>query len=95
MHGGVVSSFINLRRQSWIFGYCRKSRYAHSSNCETRLTVPVERDQRSGTIQQMPCSTDTALVHINETLGGKMPLARADIAAFVQEAKLDLDLWFE
>ncbi|KAL4940559.1 hypothetical protein BDV06DRAFT_224002 [Aspergillus oleicola] len=34
-------------------------------------------------------------VHINETLGGKVPLARADIAASVQEAKLDLDLWFE
>ncbi|BCS23706.1 uncharacterized protein APUU_40150A [Aspergillus puulaauensis] len=34
-------------------------------------------------------------VHINETLGAKIPLARADIAAFVQEAKLDLDLWFE
>ncbi|KAL5334129.1 hypothetical protein BJX70DRAFT_402912 [Aspergillus crustosus] len=34
-------------------------------------------------------------VHINETLGSKVPLARADIAAFVQEAKLDLDLWFD
>ncbi|KAL4910494.1 hypothetical protein BDW74DRAFT_171959 [Aspergillus multicolor] len=34
-------------------------------------------------------------VHINETLGGKAPLARADIAAFVQDAKLDLDLWFD
>ncbi|KAL4860861.1 hypothetical protein BDV12DRAFT_204612 [Aspergillus spectabilis] len=34
-------------------------------------------------------------VHINETLGAKVPLARADIAAFVQEAKLDLDLWFD
>lgn len=40
-------------------------------------------------------ATDAALVHINETLGAKIPLARADIAAFVQEAKLDLDLWFE
>ncbi|KAL4953564.1 C6 zinc finger domain protein [Aspergillus filifer] len=34
-------------------------------------------------------------VHINETLGGKVPLARADIASSVQDAKLDLDLWFE
>ncbi|KAL2787880.1 C6 zinc finger domain protein [Aspergillus keveii] len=34
-------------------------------------------------------------VHINETLGTKAPLARADVAAFVQEAKLDLDLWFD
>ncbi|RDW57883.1 putative C6 transcription factor [Aspergillus mulundensis] len=34
-------------------------------------------------------------VHINEILGGKSPLARADIAAFVQDAKLDLDLWFD
>ncbi|KAL2819038.1 hypothetical protein BDW59DRAFT_151646 [Aspergillus cavernicola] len=34
-------------------------------------------------------------VHINETLGAQAPLARADIAAFVQEAKLDLDLWFD
>ncbi|KAL4965741.1 putative C6 transcription factor, partial [Aspergillus stella-maris] len=37
----------------------------------------------------------TGAVHINETLGGKVPLARADIASFVQDAKLDLDLWFE
>ncbi|KAL4928064.1 putative C6 transcription factor [Aspergillus undulatus] len=34
-------------------------------------------------------------VHINETLGGKVPLARADITTAVQEAKLDLDLWFD
>ncbi|KAL4810617.1 hypothetical protein BDV18DRAFT_155230 [Aspergillus unguis] len=34
-------------------------------------------------------------VHINETLGSKVPLPRADIAAFVQDAKLDLDLWFD
>ncbi|KAL3459770.1 hypothetical protein BJX64DRAFT_199504 [Aspergillus heterothallicus] len=34
-------------------------------------------------------------VHINETLGVNAPLARPDIAEFVQEAKLDLDLWFD
>ncbi|KAL3478480.1 hypothetical protein BJX99DRAFT_256377 [Aspergillus californicus] len=34
-------------------------------------------------------------VHINETLGAKAPLTRTDVAAFVQEAKLDLDLWFD
>lgn len=35
------------------------------------------------------------IVHINETLGAKEPIGRAEIASFVQEAKLDLDLWFE
>ncbi|KAI9373384.1 hypothetical protein BJX61DRAFT_533152 [Aspergillus egyptiacus] len=34
-------------------------------------------------------------VHINETLGAKASMTRTDIAAFVQEAKLDLDLWFD
>lgn len=35
------------------------------------------------------------LVSINDTLGASQTLDRTDIADFVQEAKVDLDLWFE
>ncbi|OJJ03966.1 hypothetical protein ASPVEDRAFT_54239 [Aspergillus versicolor CBS 583.65] len=51
--------------------------------------------QPSSTVLDLRLLSQVEVLHINETLGGKIPLARADIAAFVQEAKLDLDLWFE
>lgn len=34
-------------------------------------------------------------VNINDTLGASQTLNRTDIADFVHEAKVDLDLWFE
>ncbi|KAL2822407.1 C6 zinc finger domain protein [Aspergillus granulosus] len=56
-------------------------------------------DQPSSTVLDLRLFSQVELnvirVHINETLGVKAPLARADIVAFVQEAKLDLDLWFD
>ncbi|KAL4922603.1 hypothetical protein BDW62DRAFT_207314 [Aspergillus aurantiobrunneus] len=51
--------------------------------------------QPSSTVLDLRLFSQVEVVHINETLGGKLPVARADVAAFVQEAKLDLDLWFE
>ncbi|KAL2847538.1 hypothetical protein BJY01DRAFT_234220 [Aspergillus pseudoustus] len=52
-------------------------------------------DQPSSTVLDLRLFSQVEVLHINETLGVKAPLARADIATFVQEAKLDLDLWFE
>ncbi|KAL2840605.1 hypothetical protein BJX68DRAFT_258430 [Aspergillus pseudodeflectus] len=52
-------------------------------------------DHPSSTVLDLRLFSQVEVLHINETLGNKAPLARADVAAFVQEAKLDLDLWFE
>ncbi|KAL3483987.1 hypothetical protein BJX62DRAFT_230603 [Aspergillus germanicus] len=52
-------------------------------------------DHPSSIVLDLRLFSQVEVLHINETLGTKAPLARADVAAFVQEAKLDLDLWFE
>ncbi|KAL4981742.1 hypothetical protein BDW68DRAFT_196104 [Aspergillus falconensis] len=51
--------------------------------------------QPSSTVLDLRLFSQVEVLQINETLGAKAPLTRADIAAFVQDAKLDLDLWFE
>ncbi|KAL4745210.1 hypothetical protein BDW72DRAFT_211648 [Aspergillus terricola var. indicus] len=51
--------------------------------------------QPSSTVLDLRLFSQVEVLQINENLGGKAPMTRADIAAFVQDAKLDLDLWFE
>lgn len=46
-------------------------------------------------LERLMASNLTHVVNINETLGAKDTLSRPDIAEFVHEAKVDLDLWFE
>ncbi|PTU23658.1 hypothetical protein P175DRAFT_0468353 [Aspergillus ochraceoroseus IBT 24754] len=65
----------------------------NARHCRKLLTHP------SATVLDLRLFSQVELnvirVYINETLGVKEPLDRSDISAFVHEAKLDLDLWFD
>ncbi|RHZ61917.1 MFS transporter [Aspergillus thermomutatus] len=86
-----------------LLGNARRCRtllkHPSSTVLDLRLFSQVELNVIRSSPKHFTCvlndSADPPAANINDTLSGKETLIRSDIAGFVQEVKVELDLWFD